>query len=47
MNISESDWQIFLQHAGATMNALNLPQQEQTDIFEFVASFKEDRVEVD
>jgi hemoglobin len=47
MNISESDWQIFLQHAGTTMEALNVPQQEQTDVSEFVASLKNDIVEVD
>lgn len=47
MNISESDWQIFLQHAGTTMEALNFPQQEQIDVSEFVASLKNDIVEVD
>ncbi|PAJ72942.1 group 1 truncated hemoglobin [Pseudoalteromonas sp. NBT06-2] len=47
MNISESDWQIFLQHAGATMRAINVPQQEQVDVSEFVASLKGDIVEVD
>jgi hemoglobin len=47
MNISESDWQIFLQHAGTTMEALNVPQQEQIDVSEFVASLKNDIVEVD
>lgn len=47
MNISESDWQIFLQHAGTTMEALNVPQQEQIDVSEFVASLKNDIVEID
>jgi hemoglobin len=28
MKISESDWSIFLQHAGATMEALQVPRQE-------------------
>lgn len=46
MNISESDWQIFLQYAGATMETLNVPQQEQIDVSEFVASLKGDIVEV-
>jgi hemoglobin len=46
MNISESDWQIFLQHAGATMQALNVPEQEQIDVSEFVTSLKNDIVEV-
>ncbi len=42
MNISESDW---LAHAGTTMEALGVPEQECNDISEFVLSLKEDIVE--
>ncbi len=45
MRISESDWAVFFEHAGATMQALNLPQQEQADVAEFVSSLKGDIVE--
>lgn len=46
MNISESDWSIFLGHAGDTMQALEVPQQECDDIVGFVLSLKDDIVEV-
>ena len=46
MKISESDWSIFLSHAGDTMNALNVPKQECDEIVSFVSSLKEDIVEV-
>ena len=45
MKISEADWSIFLQHAGATMNALKVPKQECDDIGAFVQSLKADIVE--
>ena len=45
MKISESDWSIFLEHAGATMKALLVPQQECDDVAAFVLSLKEDIVE--
>lgn len=45
MNISESDWSNFLQHAGATMETLQVPQQECDDVVAFVLSLKEDLVE--
>jgi hemoglobin len=45
MNISASDWSIFLQHASATMKALQVPEQECDDIVAFVLSLKEDIVE--
>ena len=45
MNISESDWTIFLGHAGETMKALQIPQQECDDIVGFVLSLKEEIVE--
>jgi len=45
MKISESDWSILLEHAGATMKALQIPQQECDDVVEFVLSLKDDIVE--
>jgi hemoglobin len=45
MKISESDWSIFLQHAGATMEALHVPKQECDEIVAFVSSLKADIVE--
>ncbi|MGI9227800.1 MAG: group I truncated hemoglobin [Gammaproteobacteria bacterium] len=47
MKISESDWSIFMGHAGDTMKALNVPQQECEEIAAFVTSLKEDIVEVE
>jgi hemoglobin len=45
MKISESDWSIFLQHAAATMEALQVPKQECDEIVAFVLSLKADTVE--
>jgi hemoglobin len=45
MKISEGDWSIFLQHAGATMDALRVPAPERDDVVAFVLSIKEDMVE--
>lgn len=45
MKISERDWTIFLEHAGATMQALQVPKQECDDIAAFVTSLKSDIVE--
>jgi len=45
MNISESDWDIFFEHAGATMRELQIPQQECDDVVAFVSSLKNDIVE--
>ncbi len=45
MRISEEDWNIFLGHAVATMNALNVPETEQGEIAAFVDSIKADIVE--
>ncbi len=45
MKISESDWSIFLQHARATMEALQVPSQECDEIVAFVLSLKADIVE--
>jgi hemoglobin len=45
MNISDSDWETFLGHAGATMEALQVPEQECNDVVAFVLSIKDDIVE--
>jgi len=45
MKITESDWSVFLEHAGATMTALQVPKTECDDIVAFVLSLKDDIVE--
>ena len=45
MRISEKDWTAFLAHAGATLEALQIPQQECDEIANFVSSLKQDIVE--
>jgi hemoglobin len=45
MKISESDWTVFLGHAGDTLDALNVPKQECDDVVAFVLSLKNDIVE--
>jgi len=46
MKISESDWSALLGHAGDTMAALSVPQQERDDVVAFVLSLKDDIVGV-
>jgi hemoglobin len=45
MMISDTDWSIFLDHAGATLKALQVPQQECDDVVGFVLSLKDEMVE--
>ena len=45
MKISEGDWSAFLEHAGATMEALQVPRKECDEIAAFVSSLKDDIVE--
>ena len=45
MKIGETDWSVFLQHAGATMEALQVPRQECDEVVAFVLSLKDDIVE--
>ena len=45
MKISESDWEAFLGHAVATMNALGVGETEQSEIAAFVSTIKDDIVE--
>lgn len=45
MKISESDWSIFLGHAGDTMQALSVPPRECDEVVAFVLTLKDDLVE--
>ena len=45
MNIGESDWNRFFEHAGATMEELKIPEQECQDVVAFVTSLKDEIVE--
>lgn len=45
MRISESDWNVFLGHAGATLAKFEVPATEQGEIVAFVLSLKGDIVE--
>ena len=45
MKISESDWTIFLGHAGATLDAFKVPPAERQEVVAFVLSLKADIVE--
>ena len=45
MRISESDWNLFLGHAAATLAKLQVPAAEQRDVVAFVQSLKKEIVE--
>jgi hemoglobin len=45
MMISEKDWSVFFEHAGAAMEELSVPQQERDDVVAFVSSLQGDIVE--
>ena len=45
MRISESDWSVFLGHAGATLAKFHVPKAEQSEVVQFVLSLKSDCVE--
>ena len=45
MRISESDWDVFLGHAAATLAKLQVPEVEQHDVVAFVQSLKKEIVE--
>jgi hemoglobin len=45
MRISESDWNVFLGHAAATLAKFKVPEAEQRDVVAFVQSLKKDIVE--
>ena len=46
MRISESDWNIFLEQADATLKKFEVPQVEYDEVVAFVQSTKADIVEV-
>jgi hemoglobin len=45
MKISDSDWNVFLGHAAATLAKFKVPEPEQRDVVAFVQSLKKDIVE--
>jgi hemoglobin len=45
MRISESDWNVFLGHAGATLAKFEVPEAEQREVVAFVQSLKKGIVE--
>lgn len=45
MGITESDWNVFLSYAAATLAKFNVPEAEQRDVVAFVQSLKKDIVE--
>jgi hemoglobin len=45
MRISESDWNVFLGHAAATLAGFKVPEAEQAELVKFVQSLKKDIVE--
>ena len=45
MGITESDWQILIDHLKASLAELQVPQQEQDDVLAFIDSTRADIVE--
>ena len=45
MGVSESDWEKFIGHLNATLDMFQLPQQERSDLLEFIDSTRSDIVE--
>ena len=45
MRISDSDWNVFLGHAAATLAKFQVPEAEQRDVVAFVQSLKKECVE--
>ena len=45
MRISESDWNVFLGHAAATLAKFQVPEAEQREVVAFVQGLKKDIVE--
>jgi len=43
--ISESDWEVFMQHAAATLDRFSVPAQEKDEVLAFLSSLKSDVVE--
>ena len=45
IRITESDWDLFLGHAAATLAKFQVPEAEQREVVAFVQSLKKDIVE--
>ena len=45
MGISESDWEKLIGHLNATLDIFQLPQQERSDLLDFIESTRADIVE--
>jgi hemoglobin len=45
MGISQSDWELFIGHLTATLDAFDLPEREQSDVLAFIDSTHSDIVE--
>ena len=45
MGITESDWEVFLQHGDATLKKFNVPKAEYDEVVAFLQSTKADIVE--
>ena len=45
MNISKSDWSVFLGHLNNTLDAFQVPQDERSEVLTFINSTKQDIVE--
>ena len=45
MGISQSDWELFIEHLTATLDAFDLPEREQSDVLAFIDSTHSDIVE--
>jgi len=45
MRITESDWNVFLGHAAATLAKFRVPETEQSEVVKFVQGLKKDIVE--
>ncbi len=45
MQISESDWEAFLGHLNATLDAFQVPQREREEVVDFIQSTKADIAE--
>ena len=45
MRISESDWNVFLGHAAATLAEFQVPETEQREVVAFVQSLKKECIE--
>ena len=45
MKISQSDWDAFIGHLEATLDAFSLPEQERSDVLGFIDSTRADIVE--